>query len=209
MAPLDNNMMPAKGTTFYIGSWVFIADGSGGFDSHLIDPSAPKTSEATRRGEVNNFIDQLHDIPLPVHVKEVRNLPDFDVITPKTVFELEEDPDHLLEATRQGAIIDREAPTSEFHQDLVQDHTMLASNTVSPVTIENYLKDLMAIPRPRVTNSELLDCTDRVVSTLQSQLSAKENQTSSMRRLVPNRNARVTFFQDLIELIIKSLTALK
>ena len=46
MAPLDNNMMPAKGTTFYIGSWVFIADGSGGFDSHLIDPSAPKTSEA-------------------------------------------------------------------------------------------------------------------------------------------------------------------
>ena len=86
---------------------------------------------------------------------------------------------------------------------------MVASNMVSPVTIENYLKDLMAIPRPRVTNSELLDGIDRVVSTLQSQLSAKENQTSSMRRLVPNRNARVTFFQDLIELIIKSLTALK
>ena len=39
MAPLDD-VLPTKGTTFYVGSWVFVADGSGGFDSHLIDPSA-------------------------------------------------------------------------------------------------------------------------------------------------------------------------
>jgi len=86
--PLDNNVEPAKGTTFYVGSWVFVADGSGGFDSHLIDPSAPETSEAARHQEVDGFIDQLDEIPLPVHVKEARNRPDFDVTTPKTLSEL-------------------------------------------------------------------------------------------------------------------------
>jgi hypothetical protein len=46
MAPLDDNVTPTKGTTFYVGSWVFVADGSGDFDSHLIDPSALETLEA-------------------------------------------------------------------------------------------------------------------------------------------------------------------
>jgi hypothetical protein len=73
MAPLDNNVMPAKGTTFYVGSCVFVADGSSGFHSHLIDPSAPKTSEATRHREVDNFVDQLDVIHLLVHIKEVRD----------------------------------------------------------------------------------------------------------------------------------------
>ena len=106
MAPLDNNVVPAKGTTFYVGSWVFIADGLGGFNSHLIDPSVPKTSKAARHQEVDNFVDQLDEIPLLVHVKEVQNRPDFDVITPTALFELEEDLDNLLETTRQEAIID-------------------------------------------------------------------------------------------------------
>jgi len=120
MAPLDNNVVPAKGTTFYVGSWVFIADGLGGFNSHLIDPSVPKTSKAARRQEVDNFVDQLDEIPLLVHIKEVRNRPNFDIITPTTLFELEEDLDSLLEITRQDAIVDREAPISESQQDLVQ-----------------------------------------------------------------------------------------
>ena len=120
MAPLDNNVVPAKGTTFYVGSWVFIADGLGGFNSHLIDPSVPKTSKAARHQEVDNFVDQLDEIPLLVHVKEVQNRPDFDVITPTALFELEEDLDSLLEITRQDAIVDREAPISESQQDLVQ-----------------------------------------------------------------------------------------
>ena len=79
MAPLDNNVVPAKGTTFFVGSWVFVANGSGGFDSHLIDPRAPKTSEAARRRAVDEFVDQLEKIPLSVHVKEVWKQPDFDV----------------------------------------------------------------------------------------------------------------------------------
>ena len=166
MAPLDNNVVPAKGTTFYIGSWVFVADGSGGFDSHLINPSIPKTSKIARHQEVNNFDDQLNEIPLLVHIKEDRNQPDFDVTVPKTLSELEEDLDNLLEITRQEAIVEREAPMSEFHQDPVQDRIELSANTISLITIENCLKDLMAIPRPRVDNYELLDGINRVSSNI-------------------------------------------
>ena len=46
MVPLNsNNSVPAKGTTFFVGSWAFVANGSGGFDSHLIDPRALEASE--------------------------------------------------------------------------------------------------------------------------------------------------------------------
>jgi hypothetical protein len=49
MALLDsNNSMPAKGTTFFVGSWAFVANGSGSFDNHLIDPRAPEASETVR-----------------------------------------------------------------------------------------------------------------------------------------------------------------
>jgi hypothetical protein len=81
---------------------------------------------------------------------------------PKTLSGMEEHLDNLLEITKQEAIVDREAPASRYQQDIVQHHTELPDNTVSPKTIENYLKDLMAIPRPQVDNSELLDGIDRV-----------------------------------------------
>jgi hypothetical protein len=71
MAPLDNNAVLAKGTTFYLGSWVFVANGLGGFDSHLIDPSASEASEVTRRREINNFVDQLDEIEFLVHVVSI------------------------------------------------------------------------------------------------------------------------------------------
>ena len=34
------------GTTFVFGSWVYIANGSGGFSSHLIDPMSTETPRA-------------------------------------------------------------------------------------------------------------------------------------------------------------------
>ena len=105
MAPLDSNAVPAKGITFYISSWVFIADGSGGFDSHLTDPSAPETSKPARHWQIDNFVDQLDEIKLSVHIKEIRDQPDFDVTNPKILSELEEDLDNLLKISRQEAIV--------------------------------------------------------------------------------------------------------
>jgi len=50
------------------------------------------------------------EIPLPIHVKEIRKEFDFDVTTTESPSELEEDLDHLLEITRPGAIVNREVP---------------------------------------------------------------------------------------------------
>ena len=100
-----NNVVLAKGTTIIFGSWILTANGSGGFDSRLIDPNALEASEVARRQEIDNFVDQLDEIKLPVHIKKIRDQPDFDTITPKTLSELEEDLDNLLEISRQEAIV--------------------------------------------------------------------------------------------------------
>ena len=88
-------------------SHTHIANGSGGFDSRMFDPSAPEASEAVRHREIDNFVDQLDEIKLPVHVKKILDQPDFDTITPKTLSELEEDLDNLLEISRRDAIVNR------------------------------------------------------------------------------------------------------
>ena len=64
---------------------------------------------------------------------------------------------------------------SESLQDPVQTHTELLDNMVSTITIENYLKDLMAIPRPRVDNSELLDGIDSVANNLSDCINLAES----------------------------------
>jgi len=133
-------------------SHTHIANGSGGFDSRLIDLSPPEASEVARRREIDNLVDQLDEVELPVHVSEAPNQTDFDASIPKTLFEMEEDLDKLLEITKD--------PVSGCQQDIVQ--IELPVNMASTKTIENYLKDRPAIPRPRVVNSDLLDGIDRV-----------------------------------------------
>ena len=59
MAFLNDNPVLEKGTSLRIGSWIFIADGSGGFESCSIDQDPPEASEAAKRHE---FIDQLEEI---------------------------------------------------------------------------------------------------------------------------------------------------
>ena len=57
MAPLDDNSVPAEGTSFCVGSWIFVADGLGGFKSRPIDQATPKVPEATSHHEFDDFID--------------------------------------------------------------------------------------------------------------------------------------------------------
>ena len=38
------------GTTFVFGSWVYIANSSGGFSSHLIDPASTETPQRKQLG---------------------------------------------------------------------------------------------------------------------------------------------------------------
>ena len=42
------------GTTFIFGSWIGIADGSGGFSSHLINPTSARTPRQEQLGEITS-----------------------------------------------------------------------------------------------------------------------------------------------------------
>ena len=143
MAHLDNNSVLDKATSFCVGSWIFVADGSGGFNSRSIDRSISEVSEAARSQEINDFVDQLEEVELSVLNNGTRNQPEFDTIRPKTLSELEEDLDKLLEDTKQETTIDGKILFSGCQQNITQENQPV--NSVSKATIKNYLKDLKEI----------------------------------------------------------------
>jgi len=57
------------GTTFVFGSWVCIANGSGGFSSHLINPASTETPRQEQLGEITSA-----EILLPEIAKGIENL---------------------------------------------------------------------------------------------------------------------------------------
>ena len=57
------------GTTFVFGSWVCIANGSGGFSSHLINPASTETPRREQLGEITSA-----EILLPGIAKGIENL---------------------------------------------------------------------------------------------------------------------------------------
>ena len=118
-SPNNSDSVLAKGTIITFGSWVLVADGSSGFDSRLVDSDAPGTSESTRRRATDEFVDHLDEIPLPASVKEIQKQPDFDatISLSKTPSELEEDLDHLLEASTLGTLPHPKQDRSEIHNE--------------------------------------------------------------------------------------------
>ena len=65
-----NTMALAQGTTFVFGSWVCAANGSGGFDSHLNNPTEP---EAISSRSCNHAVgsSNLGEMLLPDLAKEI------------------------------------------------------------------------------------------------------------------------------------------
>jgi hypothetical protein len=54
-----------EGITFIFGSWIFFANGLGGFNSHLADSRKPEASTSTRSSDLNKFIDNLDESLFP------------------------------------------------------------------------------------------------------------------------------------------------
>jgi hypothetical protein len=71
--PLENSMASIsftstvldEGTTFIFGSWICIANGLGGFNSHLVDSRKPEPSTSTQSSNLKEFIDNLDELLLP------------------------------------------------------------------------------------------------------------------------------------------------
>ena len=100
MASLDDNPLLEKGTSLRICSWIFVDDGLGGFESCSIDQDPPEVSEAAKRREFDEFIDQLEEFIFSNLSNEAQIQPEFDAIKAKTLSKLEEDLEKLLEDSK-------------------------------------------------------------------------------------------------------------
>ena len=101
MASFDDNLVLEKGTSLHIGSWIFVADGSGGFKSRSTDHDLPEAAETAKHREFDEFIDRLEEIRFSDFNNGDRIQPEFDAIKTKTLSELEEDLEKLLEDSKQ------------------------------------------------------------------------------------------------------------
>jgi len=115
MASLDDYSVLEKGTSLRIGSWIFVADGSGGFKSRSTDQDLPEAAEAAKRLDLDEFIDQLEGIGFSDLNNEDQTQPKFDVSKAKTLSELEKDLEKLLEASRQETSANKKVHTFQLH----------------------------------------------------------------------------------------------
>jgi len=101
----DSNIVP-EGTTIVIGSWVYTANVSGGFTRRLANPEELEAPTPARRNSVDDFVDQLDKVPLPVHIE--------NPIQSKSTEELEKDLDELLKIGEQEGSLTGRGVYSRF-----------------------------------------------------------------------------------------------
>jgi hypothetical protein len=129
--PLENliaslsftSTMLDEGTTFFFGSWICVANGLAGFNSHLVDFRKPEASTPTRRSNLDEFIDNLDKLLLPDLARQIERMSVFNATSTraapgllgsdsnqseeatqsKSLSDLEEDLDRLLKIRDEGA----------------------------------------------------------------------------------------------------------
>ena len=57
MAGSSNANNVPEGTTFVFGSWACMADGTGGFSSHLVTPNSPKSKTCSQLVDIRKTVD--------------------------------------------------------------------------------------------------------------------------------------------------------
>ena len=75
MAGSSNANSVPEGTTLVFGSWAFMADGTGGFSSHLVTPNSPKPKTTSQVADTRESAD----------LDEKRVLPELDSDNPENV----------------------------------------------------------------------------------------------------------------------------
>jgi hypothetical protein len=94
------NIVLNEGTTFIFGSWICIANGLGGFNSHLADSRKSEAFATIRRSNLDEFIDILDKLLLPDLAVEIEMISIFDATsTGAALGVLGSDSNQSLEAT--------------------------------------------------------------------------------------------------------------
>jgi hypothetical protein len=68
-----------KGTTFMFGSWICVANGLGGFNSHLANSEEPEASSSVSSSNLDDFIDNLDDMLLSDLAQQIEKMSVFNV----------------------------------------------------------------------------------------------------------------------------------
>jgi hypothetical protein len=77
-----------EGTMFIFGSWIYIANSSGGFSNHLADTNKLEASAATRCSHLDEFVDNLDEMLLPDLAGEIEKMSVFDVTSTRAALVL-------------------------------------------------------------------------------------------------------------------------
>jgi hypothetical protein len=100
-----------EGTTFIFGFWICVANGLGGFNDHLADFRKPEASRPTRCSDLVKFVDNLDELLLPDHAREIKTTSVSDSTSTRAT------PGLLGSDSNRS----EEATWSEFLSDLEQD----------------------------------------------------------------------------------------
>jgi hypothetical protein len=68
-----------KSITFIFGSWICVANGSGGFNGHLAKSRKSEASAASRCNNLDEFVDNLDELLLPDHAREIEKMSVFNM----------------------------------------------------------------------------------------------------------------------------------
>jgi hypothetical protein len=108
--PLENSMVSFnfmstvldEGTTFVFDSWICVANGLGGFNSHLVDSGKPEASTSTQHSDIDEFIDNLDELLLLDLVLQIEKISIFDMTSTRAAPELVESDSNRSEGTTQS-----------------------------------------------------------------------------------------------------------
>jgi hypothetical protein len=76
------------GTTFIFSSCICIANGLGGFNTHLANSREPEASSSTRNSDLDEFIDNLDELLLPDLALQIEKMSVFDTTSTRDAPEL-------------------------------------------------------------------------------------------------------------------------
>jgi hypothetical protein len=147
-----------EGTTLIFGSWICVADGLGGFNSHLANSKDMEASSSTSSSDIDDFIDNLDDMLLPDLGQQIEKISFFNMTSThdaldllgsgsnqskktsqsKSLSDLEEDLDLLLKIKDMGTAC-REAPVFDVYSDFDEEYS--PCSTIPSSRIRKGLRD--------------------------------------------------------------------
>jgi hypothetical protein len=77
-----------EGTTFILGSWICIADGLGGFNSHLANSKEPEATSSPTSSDIDDFIDNVDDMLFPNLAEQIEKMSVFNATSTRDALDL-------------------------------------------------------------------------------------------------------------------------